>query len=73
MALIDKELCELVTRLGRMGHRHTLEVELRFTGIGVTSGTDEYTDFLSRFRGEGIVTIIDAVHDLVLHSSTDNR
>jgi len=68
-ASIDKQLCELVARLGRMGYRHTLEVEVQFTEIDYDPGKYEFTQFLPEFREKGVVTIIDVVHDLVLHSS----
>jgi len=68
-AVIDKRLCDLVARLGRTGYRHTLEVEVRFTEIDDAPGKYEFTQFLPEFRKKGVVTIIDAVHDLVLHSS----
>jgi len=68
-AMIDKQLCELVARLGRTGYRHTLEVEVQFTEVDHDPGKYEFTEFLPEFRERGVVTIIDTVHDLVLHSS----
>jgi len=73
--LIDSQLCELVTRLGMAGHRHTLEVELRLVKIWGYAREYEFTKFLPRFREKGVVTITHAAHgaDRVLHSSTYNR
>jgi len=67
--LIDKQLYDLVARLGRTGHRRTLEVEVRFTEIDGDPGKYEFTKFLPKFREKGVVTIVDAAHDRVLHSS----
>ena len=69
--LIDKQLCQLVDRLCVMGHRHTLEVELRLTEIGNDPEKYDFTNLLLEFREKGVVTVIDAVHgDRLLHSST---
>jgi len=68
--LIDEQLCELVARLGWAGYRHTLEVEVRFAEVEDDPRKYEFTEFLPKFKEKGIVTIIDTVRDLVLHSST---
>jgi len=72
-ASIDKQLCELVTRLGAAGYRHTLEVEVRLTELNDDRRRYKFTEFLPEFRENGVVTIIDAACDLVLHSSTGSR
>ena len=70
-AVIDEGLCELVDRLRAAGYRHTLEAELRLTGIGDDPGRWDFTMFLPEFREKGIVTVVDTAHgDRVLHSST---
>jgi len=67
---LDEQLCELVARLGWAGYRHILEVEVRFAEVGGDPRKYEFAEFLPKFREKGIVTIIDTVRDLVLHSST---
>ena len=57
MASVDKQLCEVVDRLRAMGHRHTLEVELRFAGEDDLDGND-FTHLLPGFREKGVVTVI---------------
>jgi len=71
--LVDKWLCELVTRLGTAGYRHTLEVEVRLTEPGDDRRRCEFTEFLPGFREKGVVTIIDAARNLVLYSSAGGR
>jgi len=66
---IDEQLCELVARLGRMGHRHTLEVELRFTEAMVGPGCD-FTSLLPKFRKTGVVNIINPD---IIYSDSDLR
>jgi len=72
--LIDRLLCELVARLGGMGQRHTLEVELRLTGVEIdVEKRTLFTMILPEFRSIGVVTIIDVdpiYGDRILHSST---
>jgi len=72
-ALVEKWLCELVTRLGTAGYRHTLEVEVRLTEPNDDRRRCELTEFLPGFREKGVVTIIDAARDLVLYSSAGGR
>ena len=69
---VDEQLCALVDRLRRMGHRHTLEAKLRFGFTENDSGID-FTAFLPRFREKGIVTIVDDACNRILHSSTGDR
>jgi hypothetical protein len=52
----DELLCELVARLGRMGHSHTLEVEFR----GDVPHHCDLTKFLPVFKRNGVVTITDS-------------
>ena len=67
-------MCEVVDRLRAMGHRHTLEVELRFSRVEGDSGGNDFTNILPRFEEKGVVTIIDrACGDLVYRSSARNR
>ncbi|KAF9783863.1 hypothetical protein BJ322DRAFT_1021634 [Thelephora terrestris] len=57
---LDKELCQLVTRLGRAGYRRSLEVELRPSKIrdGDFSPREiDFTRVLPKFRERGFVTI----------------
>lgn len=71
---VDEQLCELVDRLGGMGYRHTLEVELRSTLTEEDLSAIDFTELLPRFREKGVVTVIDVTRgDRVLHSSTHNR
>jgi len=75
-APFDGQLCGLVDRLRAKGHRHTLEVELRFSCIRGDPSEVDFTKLLllPRFREKGVVTIVDARHgNRVLHSSTRNR
>ena len=74
-ASIDKELCELVDRLGATGYRHTLEAELRLTGIKGDRGEYDFAKFLPEFREKGAVTIVDVTWrgDQLLHSSAHNH
>ena len=58
-ASVDKHLCEVVDLLRAMGHRHMLEVELRFAELGVDPSWNKFTYVLPRFREKGIVTVID--------------
>lgn len=53
---IDKELCELVARIG---YSHKLEVELRPTNIGYDLHKYDLTHFLTEFRKKGILTVRD--------------
>lgn len=75
-APVDGQLCGLVDRLRATGHRHTLEVELRFS---CTEGDPSGIDFtklliLPGFMEKGVVTIVDAeLGNRVFHSSTHNR
>ena len=69
-APVDDQLCELVDRLRRMGHRHTLEAKLRFKFTGVDVSGIDFTAFLPRFRRKGIVTILDDACDQILCSSS---
>ena len=70
---VDKQLCEVVDRLRVMGHRHTLEVELRFVQVEGDPAEKDFTKVLPGFREKGVVTIIDdARGDLIYHSSTHN-
>ena len=62
-ASIDKQLCELVARLGRAGHRHTLEVEVQLTEVGDGLSEHDFTGVFPEFREKGVTTIIDAVPD----------
>ena len=66
----DDQLCELVDRLRRMGHRHTLEAKLRFKSIEEDVSGIDFTAFLPRFREKGVVTIVDDACGRILHSST---
>ena len=59
-ASIDNHLCELVARLGRTGHNHVLEVELR--PAQYVDGLD-LTLFFPKFMELGVVNITDPVHD----------
>ena len=52
-ASVDKRFCELVDRLRAMGHRHTLEVELRFTHTEGNLSEVCFTKFLPGFREKG--------------------
>ncbi|KAF9783870.1 hypothetical protein BJ322DRAFT_1067469 [Thelephora terrestris] len=57
---LDKELCQLVTRLGRAGYRRSLEVELRPSKIRDGDFRPRKIDFtrvLPKFRERGFVTI----------------
>ena len=74
-ASADEQLCELVDRLRRMGHRHTLETELRmrFECREVDTSGIDFTAFLPRFREKGIVTIVDNACNRILYSSTSDR
>ena len=56
-ASTDKQLCELVTRLGRAGYRHTLEVEFRLCG-GLSK--DKWSTLLPEFRDrlKGVVIVV---------------
>ena len=60
--LIDKQLCGLVDRLRAAGYRHTLEAELRLTGIRDDPGKYYFTEFLPEFREKGLVTITDPIY-----------
>ena len=72
--LIDNQLCGLVDRLRATGYCHTLEVELRLTGIYDDPGNYDFTKFLPGFGEKGVVTIIDATDgDRLLRSSARNR
>ena len=66
---VDDQLCELVDRLRRMGHRHTLEAKLRFKISGDDVSGIDFTVFLPRFREKGVVVIVDDACDRILHSS----
>ena len=67
---MDEQLCEVVDRLRAMGHRHTLEVQLRFARVEDDSSNNDFTKILPRFEEKGVVTIIDrACGDLVYRSS----
>ena len=70
---VDELLCQLVDQLHATRPNHTLEVELRLTGIyGDTEGYN-FNVFLPKFREKGVVTIVDVAHgDRVLHFSTHN-
>ena len=65
----DDQLCELVDRLRRTGHRHTLEAKLRFECTEDDVGVVDFTAFLPRFREKGVVVIVDDACDRILHSS----
>ena len=67
---IDEQLCELVARLGRMGHHHTLEVELRFTEAVVGLTGCDFTNLLPKFRKTGVVNIINPD---IIYSDSDLR
>ena len=69
----DEQLCELVDRLRRMGHRHTLEAKLRFEFTEDDVSGIDFTAFLPRFREKGIVTIVDDACNRILYSSTGDR
>jgi len=68
--LIDEQLCGLVNQLRARGYHHILEVELRFAKIVDYPGKHDPTHFLPEFRGQGIVTVIDAGHSDHLRTST---
>ena len=57
-ASTDKQLCELVTRLGRAGYRHTLEVEFRLYCLGEGKWSTLLPEFRDRLRG--VVTVVKA-------------
>ena len=59
-ASIDNRLCELVARLGREGHNHVSEVELR--PAQCVDGLD-LTVFFPKFMEVGVVNITDPVHN----------
>jgi len=70
---IDKQLCGLMDRLRATGHRHTLEVEFRFTNTEDGLSKVDFTKLLPGFKEKGAVTVIDATRgDRVLYS-TRNR
>ena len=66
---VDDQLCELVDRLRRVGHHHTLEAKLRFGCAGDDVRGIDFTAFLPRFREKGVVTIVDDACGRILHSS----
>ena len=66
---VDKQLCNVVDRLRAMGHRHTLEVELRFVLIKADSSENDFSKALPGFRERGAVTIIDHVYGDLVHRS----
>ena len=71
---IDRQLCKLVDWLCMAGYHHTLEVELQITVIEddcVGYNFPERFNF-SEFRERGVVTIVNAVHQL-LYSSACNH
>ena len=72
---LDKQLCEVVDRLRATGHRHTLEVELRFINLKCDLSEMCFTELLSEFREKGAVTVMDFTcgYVRVLHSSTHNH
>ena len=72
-AWADKQLCELVDRLRRIGHRHTLEAKLRFECREVSVSGIDFTAFLPRFREKGIVTIVDNTCNRILYPPTGDR
>lgn len=57
-ASIDKRLCDLVDRLRAMGHRYTLEAELRLIHSLGDLDKHDFTKVLPGFREKGIVTVI---------------
>ena len=70
-ASVEKWFCEFADRLRTMGHRHTLEVELRFIQARSDPSENDFTKVFPRFREKGVVTIIDdARGDMVYRSST---
>ena len=69
----DEQLCGLVDRLGTVGHRHTLEAELRFTHTEGDPSEIDFTKLLSRFREKGVVTVPDVARGQILHSSISKR
>ena len=69
----DEQLCELVVRLSRMGHHHTLEAKLRFGFTENDVSRIDFTTFLPRFREKGIVTIVDDTRNRILYSSAGDR
>ena len=65
--------CELVDRLRRMGHRHTLEAKLHFGFPEDGVSRFDLAAFLPRFREKGTVTIVDDTCNRILHSSAVGR
>ena len=71
---IDRQLYELMARLGRTGYRYVLGVELRLSTAVTGDMEHSFTKILPKFREKGVLTVVDTVHgDLVLHSSTHGR
>ena len=62
----DEELCQVVDRLHAMGHRHTLEVQLRFTHFEGDPSENDLANVFSGFREKGIVTITLSDEDTVV-------
>ena len=56
---MDEHLCGFVDRLRRAGHRHTLNVELRFWESTGDPGHLGFTTVLPKFKEKGVVTIIE--------------
>lgn len=58
---LDKQFCELVVRLGRMGYHHTLEVEFRVVREFLPPVWEwNSTKFLPEFRKKGFVAFVDS-------------
>ena len=71
---IEKQLCELVDRLRAMGHRHTLEAELRFSRLKGDLSEGDFAELLPEFREKGVLTVTNtSPGGGVLHSSTHKR
>jgi len=71
---VDDRLCGQVDRLRAVGHRHTLEAELRFDNIAGCPGYRDFANVLPEFKEEGVVTFIDTGRgDQVIYSSVHDR
>ena len=57
LAVVDTNLCDMVDRLRVAGYRHTLEVELRFTKVGIDPVRDRCVKLLPEFEEKGVVII----------------
>jgi len=55
---IDRQLCEFLARMGRMGYSHTLQVELRVIDHKFIPKNYDLTGLLAKFREKGVVTVI---------------